>query len=101
LREEVVSLQEAERASLEQKSRQALEQLREELEASEKRSRATLKAENEAALQQLKEQLERERKEVSKSSGASPFLTQLRLPVEGPSAEGEEPGRQWCHTQMC
>uniref|UniRef100_A0A8C5KMD5 Centrosomal protein of 164 kDa n=1 Tax=Jaculus jaculus TaxID=51337 RepID=A0A8C5KMD5_JACJA len=64
LREEAESLQKAERASLEQKSKRALEQLREELEASEKSAQATLKAEKEAALQRLKEQLEGQRKDA-------------------------------------
>lgn len=71
LREELESLQRAERASLEQRSRQTLEQLKEELEASEKREQALLNAEKEAALQQLREQLDRERKEVSRQRGAS------------------------------
>ena len=65
LREELESLQKAERASLEERSRQTLEQLREEMEASERREQAALKVEKERALQQLREQLEGERKEVS------------------------------------
>lgn len=65
LREELESLQKAERASLEERSRQTLEQLREEMEASEKREQAALKVEKERALQQLREQLEGERREVS------------------------------------
>lgn len=65
LREELESLQKAERASLEERSRQMLEQLREEMEASEKREQAALNAEKERALQQLREQLEGEREEVS------------------------------------
>lgn len=71
LREELESLQKAERASLEQRSRQMLEQLKEEVEASEKREHAALNAEKEAALQQLRQQLEGERKEVSPQRGAS------------------------------
>lgn len=66
LREELESLQRAERASLEQKNRQMLEQLKEEMEALQKREEAALNAEKEEALQQLRLQLERERKEVSK-----------------------------------
>lgn len=66
LREELESLQRAERASLEQKNRQMLEQLKEEMEALQKREQAALNAEKEEALQQLRLQLERERKEVSK-----------------------------------
>lgn len=61
--------QKAERASLEQKNRQTLEQLKEEMEASEKSEQAALNAAKEKALQQLREQLEGERKEVSQSSG--------------------------------
>lgn len=71
LREELESLQKAERASLERQSRQMLEQLKEELEASEKREQAALNAEKEAALQQLRERLEQERKDVSLQRGGS------------------------------
>lgn len=66
LREEMESLQKAERAGWEQKNRRMLEQLKEEMEASQKREQAALSAEKEEALQQLRSQLERERKEVSK-----------------------------------
>lgn len=65
LREELESLQKAERASLEERNRQTLERLREDMEASEKREQAALNTEKEKALQQLREQLEGERKDVS------------------------------------
>ncbi|XP_052614875.1 centrosomal protein of 164 kDa isoform X2 [Peromyscus californicus insignis] len=68
LREESETLQKAERASLEQKSKRVLEQLREQLEAEERSAQAALKAEKEAekevVLQQLREQLEGERREA-------------------------------------
>ncbi|EDL95373.1 rCG58388, isoform CRA_a [Rattus norvegicus] len=68
LREEAETLQKAERASLEQKSRRALEQLREQLEAEERSAQAALRAEKEAekeaTLLQLREQLEGERREA-------------------------------------
>lgn len=65
LREELASLHEAERVSLEQDSQRVLERLRGELEASERREQAALDAEKEKARQQRREQLEGERKEVS------------------------------------
>ncbi|XP_040585775.1 centrosomal protein of 164 kDa isoform X2 [Mesocricetus auratus] len=68
LREEAETLQKAERASLEQKSRRVLEQIREQLGAEERSAQAALRAEKEAekevALRQLREQLEGERREA-------------------------------------
>lgn len=93
------SLQKAEMASLEQKSKWTLDQLKEELQASEKRAEATLKAEKEVALQQLREQLEGERREVSKWSGDLPCHMPLQ-PGEGLSAEGETGhALGWCTGQ--
>ena len=82
LREEAETLQKAERASLEQKSRRMLEQLREQLEAEERSAQAALKAEKEAekevALRQLREQLEGERKEVNEPNQICPLDTACR-----------------------
>lgn len=72
-REELESLEKAERASLEQRSRRTLEQLREEAKAAEKGEQAALNAGEEAALGQPREQLQEERKGVSGQSGASPL----------------------------
>lgn len=71
LREELEALQEAEKASLEQRNKLALEQLRGEMEARERSERAALSAEKEKALQQLRERLDRERREVSEGVGPS------------------------------
>lgn len=90
LREELESLQKAERASLEQRNRQMLEQLKEEMEASEKREQAALNAEKEKALQQLREQLEGERKEVRRLSGDLPLRHVPGLTGDGLSVEEEE-----------
>lgn len=82
LREEAETFQKAERASLEQKSRRVLEQLREQLEAEERTARAALRAEKEtekeAALLQLREQLEGERREVSELGEDCPLDTACR-----------------------
>lgn len=96
LREEAETLQKTERASLEQKSRRALEQLREQLEAEERSAQAALRAEKEAekeaTLLQLREQLEGERREVSElredclpdaARGVSLQVGKLILPSPG------------------
>lgn len=104
LREELESLQKAERASLEKRNRQTLEKLREELEASEKREQAAMNAEKERALRQLRQQLEGERKEVSWQTG-TPAPPMCPWPPEGLGAQdkeatlgvqGGEPGGQRC-----
>lgn len=102
LREELESLQKAERASLEQRNKHMLEQLRGEMEASEQREEAALNAEKEKALRQLRERLEGERKEVSKENWT--FLSDTCLGCLGRDCvwrksslgyAGGETGREW------